>query len=252
MSTHGPAVFLHGGPEVSAVWGLLLEHLERDDVFLLSPPGFGSPLPDGFEATLDGYLAWLTARLEAFGQPVDLVGHDWGGVHTFNLAMNRPDLIRSWVCDVVGIFHPDYEWHPLAQLVQTPELGERWVDELANAPMEKRLEGWHEWGASDPLATRLAAGQDAHMGQAILSLYRSCAQPVLAKTGRNASAAATRPGLAIFVTEDLATGTYEMRREVATDAGASIAVLDGAGHFWMTQEPAAGARILNDFWAGLQ
>ena len=54
------------------------------------------------------------------------------------------------------------------------------------------------------------------------------------------------------MTEDLATGTYEMRREVATEAGASIAVLDGPGHFWMTQEPAAGARVLNDFWAGLR
>ncbi|QKZ15939.1 alpha/beta fold hydrolase [Streptomyces chartreusis] len=250
MSSHGPAVFLHGGPEVTAVWSLLLEDIERDDVFLLSPPGFGVPLPDGFEATMDGYLEWLVARLEAFGQPVDLVGHDWGGVHTFNLAMNRPDLIRSWVCDVVGLFHPDYEWHPLARTVQTPDEGERWIDELSSKTMEERLAWWHEWGTLEPLATRLAAGQDAHMGRAILSLYRSSVQPRLAEAGRKASAAAARPGLVISVTDDPATGTHEMRQQVAGEAGADVVTLDG-GHFWMTRKPAAGAALLNDFWARL-
>ena len=34
---------------------------------------------------------------------MDLVGHDWGGVHVVNVAMSRPDLLRSWCTDVIGI-----------------------------------------------------------------------------------------------------------------------------------------------------
>ena len=44
------AVFVHGNPETAAVWGPLLDELGRSDVVLLSPPGFGAPLPDGFGA----------------------------------------------------------------------------------------------------------------------------------------------------------------------------------------------------------
>jgi pimeloyl-ACP methyl ester carboxylesterase len=115
MSPHGAALFVHGNPETSAVWGPLLGELGRDDVVCLSPPGFGAPLPRGFEPTMTAYRDWLIARLEAFRQPVDLVGHDWGGGHVFNVAMPRPDLIHSWVSDALGLFDPGYEWHPLAR-----------------------------------------------------------------------------------------------------------------------------------------
>jgi pimeloyl-ACP methyl ester carboxylesterase len=62
MSSHGPALFVHGNPETSAVWGPLLGELGRDDVVCLSPPGFGAPLPRGFEPTMTGYRDWLIAR----------------------------------------------------------------------------------------------------------------------------------------------------------------------------------------------
>ena len=37
-----PAVFVHGNPESSAIWNLLIPELDRQDVVLLSPPGFGA------------------------------------------------------------------------------------------------------------------------------------------------------------------------------------------------------------------
>src|ERR1019366_4880734 len=49
---------------------------------------------------------WLIGELTDVREPVDLVGHDWGGGHVVNVAMSRPDLIRSWASDVVGIFDP--------------------------------------------------------------------------------------------------------------------------------------------------
>jgi hypothetical protein len=37
------------------VWDELRQALGRDDVVTLTLPGFGSPRPDGFEPTKDGY-----------------------------------------------------------------------------------------------------------------------------------------------------------------------------------------------------
>jgi hypothetical protein len=42
-----------------------------------------------------------------------------------------------------------------------------------------------------------------------------------------------------------------MRRQMAGRAGAEVAVLDGLGHWWMVEDPARGAAILNDFWSRL-
>ncbi len=175
--------------------------------------------------------------------------------------MHRPDLVRSWVSDALGLFRPSYQWHPLAVTWQTPGEGERWVHELIEAPFQKRLETICALGIPRPIADRLAAAIDAEIGQAILALYRSASQPVMAEAGRGVEAAAARPGLAIVATDDVATddvatddvatGTHAMRRAVAARAGAAVAVLDGAGHWWMTDSPSQTAQTLTGFWSAL-
>ena len=104
-------VLVHGNPETEAIWGPLVDVLGRDDLVRLSPPGFGAPLPDDFPATYLAYRDWLEAELEGFDQPVDVVGHDWGGGHVVNVVMHRPELVRSWASDAVGLFDLDYVWH---------------------------------------------------------------------------------------------------------------------------------------------
>jgi pimeloyl-ACP methyl ester carboxylesterase len=251
MSPHGPAVFVHGNPETSAVWGPLLGELDRDDVVCLSPPGFGAPLPRGFEPTMTAYRDWLIARLEAFRHPVDLVGHDWGGGHVLNVAMARPDLIRSWVSDAAGVFDPEYEWHPLARIWQTPGDGEQLVEKMFAAPLQQRIAAMGDLGIASPVAERLAAGQDDQMGRAILVLYRSADKPALAAAARHASTAAARPGLAISPADDDTTGSEQGRRRFAELAGAEVTVLAGVGHWWMVQDPREGARTLTEFWSRL-
>jgi len=118
-----PAVFVHGVPETTAIWRQLLTHLSRRDVVTLSPPGFGAPVPDGFAATADAYFDWLVGELERLDGPIDLVGHDWGGGHVLRVAIQRPDLIRSWATDIAGCMDPDYVWHDLARTWQTPLVG---------------------------------------------------------------------------------------------------------------------------------
>jgi hypothetical protein len=89
------------------------------------------------------------------------------------------------------------------------------------------------------------------MGRCILSLYRSAAQPFMARLGESLGAAAARPGLVIIATEDGYTGGEERARWAAGQAGAGVAVLQGLGHWWMTQDPAAGAAVLRGFWDSL-
>jgi pimeloyl-ACP methyl ester carboxylesterase len=243
-----PAVFVHGNPETAAVWRPLLAELGRRDVVCLSPPGFGAPLPPGFGATVEEYRDWLVERLAAIGEPVDLVGHDWGGSHVINAVNARPDLVRSWVSDTLGSFDPDYQWHELARVWQTPGAGESAVAERFGS-VETRRTTLVQRGFPEDLATEIATGQGPEMQEAVLALYRSAAQPVMAELGRDLTGLTRRPGLAVLAGEDHVVGTDEQRRRTAARVGARVAELPGLGHWWMVQDPARGARMLTDFWA---
>lgn len=244
-------VLVHGNPETDSVWQPLVEALGRNDVSCLSPPGFGAPVPDGWAGTVEQYRNWLIGELEAFGRPVDLVGHDWGGGHVVNVAIYRPDLLHSWCTDVIGVFDPDYVWHDLAQVWQTPGAGERAVAEMDASSVEQRAERLAAAGAPAEAAERLAEGYDETMGRCILALYRSAAQPAMSQLGKRLPAAAQRPGLAVIATDDRYAGTDQMHRRSAALAGARVEVLAGLGHWWMLQAPARGAEMLTRFWGSL-
>jgi pimeloyl-ACP methyl ester carboxylesterase len=245
------AVLVHGNPETADIWGPMIEQMARTDVETLSPPGFGAPVPDGFGATADEYATWLIAALEGRDEPVDLVGHDWGGGHVMRVALDRPDLIRSWCTDIAGAAAPDYEWHDMAQVWQTAGAGEEAVAGMTGLPLDDKAGLFESLGMSPAVARAVAAGADETMGRCILSLYRSAAQPFMAQLGERLPEAATRPGLVIIATEDHYTGGEERARWAAERAGANVAVLQGLGHWWMCEDPAAGAKALEDFWAGL-
>ena len=129
-------VLVHGNPETSAIWEPC-GRTSSDEGVALSPPGFGVPVPEGFGATSDEYLAWLSAS-SSDRRP-------WTSSATTGVAAtciasrwSRPELIRSWVSDVAGIFDPDYVWHDIAQAWQTPGAGEEAVaDDRHAAPPER-------------------------------------------------------------------------------------------------------------------
>lgn len=248
--TTPPAVFVHGNPETPALWDPLAGSLQRD-VVRLAPPGFGAPLPAGFGATMTEYHDWLVGELERIGDPVDLVGHDWGGVHVLTVAMARPDLLRSWVSDAVGAFDEDYVWHDLAQVWQQPGVGEESIARMLGGSSADKTARLVSFGFPPDVAERVAAGQDDDMGRAVLALYRSAAQPAMVEAGRSLESAAARPGLALLASEDSFVGTDAQRRRAAARAGARVDVLDGLGHWWMVEDPQRAAAALEGFWAEL-
>ena len=247
-------VLVHGNPETPAVWGPLLDALDTDrraEAVCLSPPGFGAPVPGGFGATVEDYRRWLVGELEAFDGPVDLVGHDWGGGHVLTVAMTRPDLMRSWASDVLGLFDPDYVWHDLAQAWQTPGVGEEHVAAMLGGSDADRVGQMTGLGIPRDVAEAMAPEQDAAMRDCILALYRSAAQPAMAEWGRGLPNAAQRPGLALVATADGFVGVDGVRERAAARAGAQTATLDGLGHWWMLEDPSRGAAALTAFWASL-
>jgi pimeloyl-ACP methyl ester carboxylesterase len=246
-----PAVLVHGNPETPAVWDPVRTHLKRSDVITPRLPGFGAKAPAGFNATKEEYVAWLVAELEAVGEPVDLVGHDWGGGFVLRVACTRPELLRSWVSDVAGLLDPDYVWHDFAQIWQTPGAGEQYfVDALAQ-PIDDTVALYEAVGMTGDAARAFAEAADEEMGRCILALYRSAAQPEMITWGRDAEAARARPGLVIVPADDPFTGGTDKPIRQAARLGARTELLDGLGHWWMLQDPKRAARVLEDFWATL-
>ena len=241
-----PAVLVHGVPETERLWTPLIRHLERDDVIAVSLPGFGTACPEGFGATKDEYVAWLIGQLEAIGEPVDLVGHDWGGGFTVRLVSLRPDLVRSWVTDAAGLADVDFEWHDFAKLWQTPEQGEAFWEQQIALPVPERAGVFIAFGVPEEDALALGAAVDATMAGCILDLYRS-ATTVQDEWGA-AFADIPKPGMVVVPSADPFLRADGARR-AAERAGARIEAIEGAGHWWIAQDPGGAAALLQRFWA---
>ena len=233
-------VFLHGVPETAAIWDGVRDAIDDESV-ALALPGFGCPTPVDFTATKDAYVDWVVDELDAIGEPVDLVGHDWGVGLTYRLAAAHGDRLRSWVADVGNIAHPDYEWHDIAKIWQTPGDGEAFVATQSSTPAEERSLLFQSMGVPAQGALEMAAASDDTMGACILALYRSAVPNPHADWGPWSPTSA--PGLVLHPTGDPFSDEV-LGRQVADQLGAGFAELEGAGHFWPYEAPEAAAQVL--------
>ena len=258
MSTRTTKVFVHGNPEVAAIWSLLVAELEQrgvTDIVLLSPPGFGAPVPEGWAGDITAYRGLVDRRTGDASRrrqgSIDLVGHDWGAGHVFGAMAERPDLVRSFAADCVGMLDPGYVWHDMAQAWQTPErrrTGHRGNDRRAARRSHGDVRQLRCTRTTSP--RQMAEAANADMGRCILTLYRSAAQPATAEFGRRLRAADRPPMLAIIASEDPYVSAAE-GVQVADDFGAQQLALDGCGHWWMFEQPGLAADGLVAFWSSL-
>jgi pimeloyl-ACP methyl ester carboxylesterase len=242
-------VFVHGVPETSALWNGVRAHLDGD-ALAVGLPGFGTPRPAGFGATKDEYAQWLAGELRRLGGPVDLVGHDWGAGFVVRVATAYDVPLRSWVVDVGGVFHPDYVWHDIAQKWQTPGAGEEWTAASVAAGPEARAGSLQAGGVPTADARMLADAFDATMGGCILDLYRSALPNPHADWGRELGRPVAAPGLVLQPGADPFDDPARSG-EVAAMLGAGVHRLDGLGHWWMLQDPAAAVGALRSFWGSV-
>lgn len=242
-----PIVFVHGVPETPVIWDPLIDALDIEGAVQLRLPGFGSPIPDGFEPTMDGYATWLHDELAALDAPIDLVSHDWGALLGVRVAAQDPSLLRSWVTDM-GNLDDDFEWHDTAKTWQTPGDGEAFMDGIVGLSDDDRADLLAGLGIEPSVAARLSPEVDATMAEAILALYRSATQ-IGPQWG---------PGIDDIVAPtliiDAALDPFRSPGATAalvTRIGATTAVLAEHGHWWMTTGPQDSASAIREFWSGL-
>jgi pimeloyl-ACP methyl ester carboxylesterase len=238
-------VFVHGNPETAALWDEVRDLVEQPSS-AISLPGFGTDRPADFGTTKDDYVAWLAAHLESLGEPIDLVGHDWGAALTYRIATTSALPLRSWAADVANIMHHDYVWHDFAKIWQTPGKGEEYFRTLLDAGPELSASVFETMGVPTDAALRMAGWMDERMGQSVLDLYRSATPNLFADWGEALGPTAA-PGLVLHPSEDPFSDDL-LSREVAHTLGADHRVLPGVGHWWPLQAPGQAVELLTSHW----
>ncbi len=106
-----PLLLLHGFPDSLRMWDDVVPYLVNSGycVIAFDQRGFGkSEAPEAVsEYKIDKIVKDAIAVLEQQGisEKVRLVGHDWGALIGWRLAIDRPDLVHSYAAISVG--HPN-------------------------------------------------------------------------------------------------------------------------------------------------
>jgi pimeloyl-ACP methyl ester carboxylesterase len=196
-----PVVYLHGVPDSSETW---LPFLERTGGVAPDLPGFGRSAKRGdFDNSIPGYDRWLEGFLDHAGlDRFRLVVHDWGGVG-LALAQRQPERVaRLVVADAVP-FLPGYRWHWIARIWRRPGLGElamglstRWGLARLSRQATPR-----PGGLPREFLDSVWSHFDQGTQRAILRLYRSAPEDVLAAAGRDLGRIAA-PALVVWGERD--------------------------------------------------
>lgn len=124
----GPlVVMIHGFPDFWYTWRAQMPELSRHhQVVAIDQRGFNlSDKPEGVENyTLDKLAGDVAAVVKHFGRDrATIVGHDWGGMVGWTLAMTRPELVERLI--ILNLPHP-----------------KGLMRELANNPAQQKASGY--------------------------------------------------------------------------------------------------------------
>ena len=233
-----PAVLVHGVPDTAEMWDPLLAELSRDDIVTLRLPGFGAPLPDGFGSTKEEYVEWIASQLREIGEPVDLVGHDWGSLMAQRVALTHPELLRTYTLSN-GAITDRFKWHDIAVQWQTPEVGEQVMGVVHGRA--------HRTRARERRPSRRRAGRrrDRRHDE---GLHPGAVPLGDRPPGRLGGHRAGRRARARALGKDDPVGPPASGQRFAETAGARIVLLDG-GHWAAVERPKVSAVALEEHWA---
>ncbi|BBH15718.1 alpha/beta hydrolase [Nocardioides baekrokdamisoli] len=103
-----PVLLLHGWPQDGESWAEVAARLNEAGYRTLAPDLRGvtpTASPAGRSAYRGSALRTdVAAMVDQIGQPVHLVGHDWGAALAWNVACHQPELVRS--LNAVSVPHP--------------------------------------------------------------------------------------------------------------------------------------------------
>ncbi|WP_295958934.1 alpha/beta hydrolase [Rhodoferax sp.] len=270
-----PLVLLHGWMDVAASYQFMVDALAQDR-HILAPDwrGFGQTGSGGADSFwFPDYLADLDFLLDHYapGQAVDLVGHSMGGHVAMLYAGVRPERIRRLVnlegfgmpatkaAQAPGRFaqwmdglhslhqgemglktYPDLRGVARRLMKTNPRLPQDKADWLAqhwSAPTIQN-DGTRPWQILGDPAHKLRNPQLFRVDEAV-AVYQRITAPTLSVEASDDSLA--RWGLGYTLAE------YHERLQSVPQA--TVAVVQDAGHMLHHDQPAALARLVEDFLA---
>jgi len=242
-----PIVYVHGVPDSSSVWA---PFMARTGGVAPDLPGFGeSAKPGGFDYSIAGYAAWLEDFLA--DRAIDrysLVCHDWGAVG-LALAQADPERVERLVLLDAVPFLPGYEWHTWARRWRTFGVGELAMGFTFKRILERTLRLPDGSAFPEDGLDEIWRHFDHGTQRAILRLYRSAPEPVLAAAGERLGKLRC-PSLVVWGDADpyLPTG---FAHDYATALGGktTVEIVAGGGH-WVWHSDPTVIDSVTDFLGG--
>ena len=206
------------------------------------PPRLRLSAAPGFGATKEEYVDWILGQLATLSGPIDLVGHDWGGLLVTRVVSVRPTVARSWAAGAAPLYW-EYVWHQAARAWQTPGLGEKVMAGLTAETLQAALVAA---GVPAADAARAAGKLDATMKQCILDLYRSAVN--VGAEWEDDLRRVSAPGLVLWGEKD-PYASVDFGARLAENTRARFVQFAGGSHWWQLERPAEVAAELERHWS---
>jgi pimeloyl-ACP methyl ester carboxylesterase len=226
-----PTLYVHGVPTSSDDW---VPFLERTGGLAPDLPGFGRSGKGGhLDYSIDGIVDFVERFLALVGTArVKLVVHDWGAA-ALGFAQRHPERIeRLVICNAVPLL-AGYRWHRVARAWRTPLLGELTMGLTTRWTLERALRPAFAGPVPDGFAAAAMRHFDQGTQRAILRLYRSAPEELLAAKGRELSQIPA-PALVVWGALDPFIPPRFADAYAARLPGARVEHVEDAGHWpWL-------------------
>lgn len=250
--TDPPVLLVHGYPESSYMWHQTLGALAEAGWRAVAPDlaGYGDSEPGAGagSGTWERHVETLGRFVEELGLgPVALVTHDWGVLIGLRWACDHPGAVSALAISDGGFFS-DRRWHDLANVMRTPEEGEKLVRAYTQEAFAGALRTLSSGISDRALEEYWKAFADDRRRLGHLELYRSGDfDKLVPYEGR--LAALDVPALILWGGDDPFAGVVLAERFHDELPGSELVIIDGAGHFVWDEEPERTSAVLVDFLA---
>ena len=245
-STDRVALLVHGYPESSYMWHDVLPALAESGWRALAPdlPGYGDSEPDP-PATWERHVEALGRFVQQLDLgAVALVMHDWGVAIGLRWACDNPGAVSALAISDGGFF-ADRRWHDLANVMRTPERGERLIRSYTRDGFTAAMRAVSSGMSDEALEEYWKGFADDTRRLGHLELYRSGDFEKLAPYDGRVAALGV-PALIVWGELDRFASAQLAHRFHDELPGSELVLLD-AGHFVWDDQPQRATDALVDF-----